>query len=367
MPAIVTITNTTIGNAQLNFDGGYFSFHFKNCLIASSVLGFQGFPRKHITMRNCNFSNFSSKTEKEAKRTSSLLMRFTYSIVQFHNCQLDGLQNKRTYRSFIYSKSSNVTMINVTVINNVGSWMMFDDCIAFFDCEKSNITMMNVTVSNNVGCFIDIDRCNVQLTHSHFMDNVFLSISDEDAFRGSNVSISNSFFGNNKGPIVNVKQSKLRIDNSQFLNNTSEYGIAIEIWTLGDALVTNSTFTGNQGVDGAALTAVRSHVVTTDCLFRGNTAKERGGAISVIEGEYQDHGSLFIDNAAGVAGKCQILYRRNFKFLIESQCLNCSVQKFKLRTKLQILVYSCNTTLRLIVRQTTKSLPKSTKVVSSNF
>ena len=248
----ITITNTTIEDIEMRFTGRNVSLRIENSFIFSSRMDFWQHSSP-ITIHNCTF-------DKGANKYS--LLSFSNSAAQFLNCTFTGIKT--------------------------------------IDCYDSHVTMTTTIIKGNVGNFLKTKQCNVAITSSDFMDNMDIHLTSI----GSNGLISNCVFSNNSGAILNVEQGKLIIKNSQFLNNTNQDGEIITIKEGCKADVINSTFTGNEAVDGAALGIYhRSHVTTAGCWFLGNIAKGRGGAIYVsYRSRYMDYGSLFADNKAGVAG-----------------------------------------------------------------
>ena len=72
-----------------------------------------------------------------------------------------------------------------------------------------------------------------------------------------------------------------------------------------EANITNSTLTGNEGVDsGALLLYWNCHVTTAGCHFLENIASDKGAAVLVNnQGEYEDCDGVFTENVGGGGGK----------------------------------------------------------------
>ena len=101
----------------------------------------------------------------------------------------------------------------------------------------------------------------------------------------------------------NVYNSKAHVIDSTLTENKGEYTGGIYL-SDSKARVINSNLTGNMGRFGCALAlASTSHVSTERCRFQENIATDKGGAVNVNEGEYQDSDSVFADKVAEGGGK----------------------------------------------------------------
>ena len=140
-----------------------------------------------------------------------------------------------------------------------------------------------------------------------FTENMGRNAGGVSLYRGK-ARVSNSTFTGNKGYWaggIAMTHSKARVINSTFTENKGEWAGGISLQDS-ETHVINSALTGNRGRDGGAL-ALRfnCHVTTERCHFLQNIATDKGGAVFVNEGEYQDSDSVFADNVGGEGGKIQ--------------------------------------------------------------
>ena len=248
----ITITNTTIEDIELFFDGDNISILIENSIIQYPQIS----SSQPVIFHNCIFSG-DTDTSSELTPHKMIYLFVSYTTAEFYNCNVTGININRNDK--------------------------------FMICFYGNVTMLNVAARQNEGIFLQTEECNVQIT--------------------------DSYFRNNKGPkLLYVRENQLTFKNSHLSNNTNEYG-EIFLYES-NAHMVNSSFTRNQGVNSGSVTAVSSHLTTEGCQFLKNTAKAKGGAIHVISSTYNDHSSLFLNNFAGEGGKIlnhQNLFLKTFK------------------------------------------------------
>ena len=256
----ITITNTTIEDTKMKFNGSNISLVVDNSLIRSSKMDFTS--TKNITITNSRIdetelqltgSNISLRIEDSLIHLSEIgFHELSHANAQFSNC---------SFQFPISSDTGHETTDN------------------FIHCFRSNVTVELSVVREHVGSIMKAEECDVKISHC--------------------------VFGNNSGSILKAEKSKFRIENSQFLNNTNDVAEIITISEQSNVVVVNSTFSGNRGVGGGALRVQDQSVLkTAQCWFVENIGKKRGGAVHIsYESEYHDYDSCFVVNIAGIAGK----------------------------------------------------------------
>ena len=165
------------------------------------------------------------------------------------------------------------------------------------DCTYSNITMTNKTVRDSDGPFMKTKGCNLRISDSDFRNNKELRLFSDS----SNITVMNVTVRDNEGDFMETEDCTVLITNSHFRNNK-----ALELlffYQRSSADVINSTFTGNLGLNRGTLTIESSDLTTEGCQFLKNTVKTKGAALCVRDGTYNDHSSLFAENAAVQVGK----------------------------------------------------------------
>ena len=136
----ITITNTTIEETFLEFNGSNISVRIENSLIRSSPIEFYGFSDSDqiVVVQNCTFDEVTAKKNSTSSALKSgSLLSFNGTNVQLYSCNFTRIKG--------YSQSMR--------------------------CSEGNITMMNVVVSGIEGDFMNTKDCNVHMTNSHFADN----------------------------------------------------------------------------------------------------------------------------------------------------------------------------------------------------
>lgn len=251
---IFYITSSNVVLNDIDFLNAYVMGHYSE---AGSYNGGAIYSEKNLVLNNCNFIN----------------------------CYIrDG------YGAAVYS-SADVTINRCTFTKNSG-------------ISNSGYAASSVISAKNVFA----NACS-------FYDNDYTIAIDSD----NDLTVENSIFRNNTGALsawgkVNVKKSDF-INNDAYPNNHAGGGA---IAAAGDVKVEDSTFTGNHGDLGGAI-SLGGNAEIYNCKFINNSATRAGGAVYLgKESEVSLVNSNFTKNSAGsggaifINGKNHILHSLNF-------------------------------------------------------
>ena len=251
---IFYITSSNVVLNDIDFLNAYVMGHYSE---AGSYNGGAIYSEKNLVLNNCNFIN----------------------------CYIqDGCG------AAVYS-SADVTINRCTFTKNSGN-------------SNSGYTASSVISAKNVFA----NACS-------FYDNDYTIAIDSD----NDLTVENSIFRNNTGALnawgkVNVKKSDF-INNDAYPNNHGDGGA---IAAAGDVKVEDSTFTGNHGDLGGAI-SLGGNAEIYNCKFINNSATRAGGAVYLgKESEVSLVNSNFTKNSAGtggaifINGKNHILHSLNF-------------------------------------------------------
>ncbi len=188
--------------------------------------------------------------------------------------------------------------------------------------SSADVTINRCTFTKNSGISNSgyaassvISAKNVFANACSFYDNDYTIAIDSD----NDLTVENSIFRNNTGALsawgkVNVKKSDF-INNDAYPNNHAGGGA---IAAAGDVKVEDSTFTGNHGDLGGAI-SLGGNAEIYNCKFINNSATRAGGAVYLgKESEVSLVNSNFTKNSAGsggaifINGKNHILHSLNF-------------------------------------------------------
>ena len=281
----ITITNTTIKETFLVFNGDHISLYIEDSVIRSPQMIFRGLSQP-VVVSNCILTEDIQVWMKSYFVYDGIMISAFFSveaaIVAFYNCNITGMKDEDLPNTFIY-------------------------------CYESSITMVNVTVTDNAKRLMSARDCDVRITHSKFKNNLDLHLHFLSMFRSNFTGfISNCVFSNNSGSVIDIYEGKIRIEHSHFLNNDVDHKGTIAVYTKSQVCMINSTFIGSHG---ASLNVrEESNMITEQCSFLQNKARGRGGVINIHRSKYSDNDSIFANNVAEIAGKVQT--QKNIMFSV---------------------------------------------------
>ena len=282
----ITITNTTIKETYLEFNGDNISLYVEDSVIQIPQMSFRRLSQP-VVISNCIFTEGISVWMKNyiilvLRYVTGAFLLVEKAIVAFYNCNITGMKDGDLPNTFIY-------------------------------CDQSSITMMNVTVTDNAKRLMSARYCDVRITHSKFKNNLDLHLHFRSIFNSTFTGfISNCVFSNNSGSVIDTYRGKIRIEHSHFLNNDVDHIGTIAVYTKSQVCMINSTFIGSHG---ASLNVrEESNMITEQCSFLQNKARGRGGVINIHQSKYSDNDSIFANNVAEIAGKVQT--QKNIMFSV---------------------------------------------------
>jgi CSLREA domain-containing protein len=230
------------------------------------------------------------------------------------NIVIDGAQQHTLITTF----NGTLSLISLTLTNGKSDFCGGGGCDggAIFEFEQ-NVNITNCIFSNNsasrFGGAIAGDGGKYVITGSTFSGNTagvaggaicagicsvtnFLDVGD--------VTVTDSVFTNNSaqnyGGAINYDGS-LNVSNSTFSGNSGGNGGAISKASDGDVLTVNSTvFSGNSANTGGGVYSIGSATITND-TFSGNNASV-GGGMFVEDGFLYLANSSFVNNAGSAGG-----------------------------------------------------------------
>jgi predicted outer membrane repeat protein len=202
------------------------------------------------------------------------------------------------------SKTS-LTVINCTFLNNSGTYAS----ISNFNSRGSTITVTNSSFINSTGQVVIVGGSynTVVIKGTNFINNsVTASPGTGTAIvygmTGDTITVSNStFMGNTGGDgacFYSGATGSYSVINSTFINNSALDGAALRANSV--MTVTNSTFINNTSTGSEGGGAIFGSMTITGCNFINNTASYDGGAI--MAGGFNVINSTFIGNSATNGG-----------------------------------------------------------------
>ena len=239
----ITITNTTIEETFLEFNGHNISVRIENSLIRSSPIEFYGFSDSDqiVVVQNCTFDEVSAKKNSTSSvLKSGSLLSFNGTNVQLYSC-------------------------NFTEIKH---------CSLSMFCLEGNVTMMDVVANGIEADFMNTKDCNVHMANSHFADN-------------------------NGSRLISIDDGSFTMENSHFSNNTSKYN-GIVFLNNSKARVINSTISGNKGDQAGGIDLIDSSVKMVSCILTRN--RGFAGGIHLKGSSVRVINSTFSGNQGGRIG-----------------------------------------------------------------
>jgi len=206
-------------------------------------------------------------------------------------------RNNRGQNSGIAQLARSTTMEQVRVNGNCGSSFVFGMP------KESHVTVLATEATGNEVTIFHVQNSILSVTDSNFGQNGGTEVDGAvlNAVDNSEIIISNSTFTGNEGRgggAVRAVLSDAKISDSRFTDNSASQGGScfFENVTLS---VTNSTFRKNHAADdGGAIHIDSSSLDVSGSVFRRNHARNSGGCLQVYEGESRIVDTSFADNTA---------------------------------------------------------------------
>ena len=239
------LTFTYKGAKMLKFE----NLKFDQCGKSKPVITLGKYTKNgygSVTITNTAFINI---------KENSLRIKDVLHKLEIKNCSFDG--GMRDYAVYFKSQNNKSSFINTAFRNNAGGGIYFssNSSLSFKTCTFINnsrghhgsgsaVLIQNVTSFHIDHCnfyhnrqsavVIQQSPCKVSVTNCDFTNN-----SAHDREKGGGLFIRNN----------NVKIIRLEIDSSQFLFNNAECGGAFAAQNVGNILLRNSSFYGNEAIE----------------------------------------------------------------------------------------------------------------------
>jgi len=217
--------------------------------------------------------------------------------------------------SGLYNEGTlNLTHVTITA-NSIGPGGEFVLGSGLFD-DGGTVNIYDSAFSNNfsvAGSGIYMDKGNLTIIDSLFSGNTASYAGGGIYITDATATIDKSTFTGNTavtsdgatsiGGAIAAYANELTITNSTFSSNSANEGAGIEL--SGNAHLSNSTFSGNIGIDhsyggGISITTSDSGSVVLDNLtFVGNTATYGGGIYNSYPPTLYIHNTIIVQSGAG--------------------------------------------------------------------
>jgi len=270
---------------------------------------------------------------------------------------------------------SSIMMDSILVINNES----IQGDHGGLSCHNSELYLINSNITNNQGRGIEVNdssivtivNCLIESNISNYDGGGIISVD-------SQINISNCRISNNLGCGVSGKNSELNISSSFFEENLTDWQ-----WARGGALsiessnleIVNCEFRNNSATDyewarGGAISyslqdSTKSYTARIlGCLFEGNHAFQRGGAIQFDNRSPSDTVKLFVtiancefnNNSAMVSGAIDIEGRYAFTLLAVDSCSIINNSALHSGGGVTISRYAISTVSNTLIASNTSSL-----------
>ena len=240
----------------------------------------------------------------------------TLQNIKFSNGKLEGMG------AAIYSKDSNLTIINCNFSNNHATGDNSQGGAVYFNGDK--LTIFNSEFIANAA---DYDGGAVYLKGDYGIINASNFTNNRAYFNGAvymnslNGTVEDCIFANNvatnsSGALGWVEKQNGTVFYSQFINNTAPLGGAIYVNEGNNLTVEASKFIKNNASIGGAIYLTGGDGIIANSTFDMNSASEDGGAIYLkgSEGILVDsnftnnrakyYGALYMESIKGIMDKC---------------------------------------------------------------
>ena len=290
------INNTARNAAGLYLTGTVSDVNIKNAIFDGNFAIDQGgaatIVRNSITISNSEFKNNHAGNGIIAVGSRADLT-ITDSIFENNHAYSNPIST-RNFTS-INNIFKNNDVFEITKLLNITE----NGVTVEFEKNTEYDALIQYTISNNFttikgnGATVDLNN------HTGFLKITGNNILIE------NLTIKNTFSDVAGQGALQIQGNNVTIKNVKFINNNGVRGCGIYITSCDNVTIIDSEFTNNFASDvGGALSTTKtaSNVFIDNCVFDGNTANNKGGAIYIATNETKIYSSIFRNNHAYDSG-----------------------------------------------------------------
>ena len=213
-------------------------------------------------------------------------------IVNGNGHVINGLNNSHVFQIY----SSNVTLNNITFINEANSHSSLILWDGATDCKINDCSFINIKCSD------DFKAISVYSNHTRISNCNFINVTGVGIMLYSgceNVVVFNCSFINDSNGISSIGAKNGLISYCSFDGNGNNRGGALDLELVENFYIEDCNFTGNNAsLYGGAIYLHGKVINISNCIFKDNHAGAEGGAIGGITTDLCIYDCKFFNNSA---------------------------------------------------------------------